>query len=233
MIDREARNEVIQGIDEFMDDQCDSSDLDGLLDMVYFETQDETIRNLRFVVMQTYDFLWPHMIDVDLLKWKFLNRVRLLLQSDAELTVTRQRRWTVRQTAALLSLVGYPFLFVMSLKLFGFAFGAHFALLFSTLCILTFVFLRNRIPKPLDIRLNPFSNDREILAIRKTISTFVKKPYPEEIANRWHSEPYYESEIRTKLMTVFEWIFIPSLLLSPILPEVHEKREIKLPMTNE
>lgn len=228
MIDREARNEVIQGIDEFMDDQCDSDDLDGLLDLVYDETKDETIKNLRFAITQTYDFLWPHMIDVDLPKWKFLNRVRLLLQSDAELTVIRCRRWTVRQTIALLSLVGYPFLFVMSQRLFDFAYGVHFALLFSTLCALTFVFLRKQRPRPLDIRLNPFSNVREILAVRKTVPTFVKKPYPEEIANRWHSEPYYESEIRTKPVTVLEWIFLYPLLLTPILPEVQEKRVINL-----
>lgn len=228
MIDREARNTIVRGIDEFMDGICDSDELDGLLDLIYFETEDETIRNVRWTILLTYDFLWPDVIDVDLPKWKFLNRIRLLLQSDAELVVVRRRRWTIRQTFALLSLVAYPVLFLLSFVILGEGFALYSVLVLSVFFILTFISLGKYSPKPLDIKMNPFSNVREILAVRRTVPGFFKKPYPGTIAKRRHREPYYVSEIRTKPSSVFEWIFIPMILLSPILPELHEKREILL-----
>jgi len=105
MVDREARNRMIEALESYMDEHIRALEFDDALVAIEASTSDETVKLLRWDLWSVYDDLEDHKVIASKEEWDALNRVRLFLESDAEIEM--ERRWTWRQAAAITGLLCY------------------------------------------------------------------------------------------------------------------------------
>jgi len=84
MIDRQARTEMSDVIREYMAERTSAFELDDALDRLARSTEDGTIKFVRKLMWLHYDDCKDHRIVATKQEWDYFNRLRLLLESDAE-----------------------------------------------------------------------------------------------------------------------------------------------------
>ena len=90
MIDREARNRLLQGIDNYMDEKISPEEFDDLLHKrIAPHTKDAIIKEISLYLFDFYDTAITIHPRSECPYWKFFNRCRLLLTSDADYQVER------------------------------------------------------------------------------------------------------------------------------------------------
>jgi len=101
MIDRPARRQIRSAVDDFLDGKITAFVLDERL--LALETKDSTAREVISLLWYTYDDLKDHGPEHwDKPCWDLVQRLLLLLDSEAELEVIKGRRtWRWSQAAAL------------------------------------------------------------------------------------------------------------------------------------
>lgn len=196
MIDREARNRLLRGVEDYMDETMPAAEFFALLHKdITPHTKDEVIRRIS----NWFD-MYESMHDISVSEippqsnrfyWQFLNRIRLLLISDAGYHVEtlpetllpprlvfgeRAGRWTI-SVLTVLSLAGVFWL--QSYELFLACFSLY--VLCSLVQFMTFFFN----PSSEQVQYFPFENCpfesfADLLAVRRSVPDFVIKRFPDK-----------------------------------------------------
>ncbi len=216
-IDRQARDRLVNAIRRYMDELLPAFAFDEEINHIRMSTADDTVQFVVGSLWFYYDDCKDHLAGLAKVEWDYFHRLILLLESDAEIERVRQRRWSLRQVVAGISLIGF------GLCVFRFGIGWHlfgFALLFGPVSILLSHW-RSRSERrhaQERLRLAPFSTFSELRAIRRAVTGFSKKKYPASAKPR---------RVHSRLMTMAVWFqtavlwsfMSPLILLFQSLPE--------------
>jgi hypothetical protein len=233
MIDRHARDQMEALISAYMAGTLRSDELDEAKSKIEEATIDDTVKQVGFSLWFFYDDLIDHTIVADKDTWDYLNRLRLLLQSDGEIeSIGKGRRWQWPQRIATLALLGFGMVVAQV------GFGEHllvYALPFGVISMVLSWFnrRRERVTALRGMRLTPFPSVRSLLAVRRQVAGFTRIHYPRMLAGK---------RIRSRLAGWFMllpsylmWLmFSPLVLACQALPERESEIQIKLsetPMT--
>ena len=117
MIDREARNRLLQGIDDYMDEKISAAEFNTLLHQkIVPNTKDELIKEVSFWLFDSDEDVGTNRLQSVCPYWKYFNRIRLLLASDAEYQyVYSKQRLTLLQWIGGVSVALFLVLAVASL----------------------------------------------------------------------------------------------------------------------
>lgn len=179
MIDRAARNQSLLAIDRFLEGRTTSFHFDE--EMHAIDTEDETVREVRFLAWFHYDDVIDHPIKMCRAQWKFFQRLRLALQSNAELRRLSHWNWTLEHSFALAALVGLGMTAVL--------FGIGQVLLVTNISLgvvfFTLYWIRSR-RKPTFVEtwrreLFPFGSFEAMRKARESAREFCQVPYPKDM----------------------------------------------------
>jgi hypothetical protein len=221
MVDRPSREQMIEAIQSYMDEMILSDQLDNMIGEITAGTQDATVKTVGLAVWGLYDDLQDHLVVASKEQWDYLNRLLLLLRSDAEATVVRER-FRLMHGAPLLAVGAY--LCLIASTRFSIEGILGWAVPFG-LVSMAFAWLRRRwavkhAQKP---PTTPFPTLSCLLAVRRSVEHFERKHYPRALAGRRLRSRVNEALLWT--MWIPGWlIFSPIVLLAQALPH----REIRL-----
>ena len=184
MIDRDARNRLLEGIDDYMDDKISPEVFDRLLhDDISLKTKDETIQEISRWLFYSYEDIGTDRLQTDCRYWKFLNRLRLLLASNTEYHVepSPSCKSSVYRFIAGSAIVALPLFAVCCI---GFdrwdvlLTGGIFLYATCGIVFLALLFLGNGTkengPTP-RFEMYPFETFAELLAVRRSVLEFESK----------------------------------------------------------
>ncbi|MEO8593422.1 MAG: hypothetical protein ABI759_08870 [Candidatus Solibacter sp.] len=198
---------MMQTIRSYMDEEITSDQFEEALAEVSRATSDEGVAALREELWYIYDDLTDHPIVAYKHDWDYLNRLLLLLASNAEIAV--ERRWCTRyvltQTMAGVAFATYSFLAIRS----GFSgevlvtLALPFGLIAKTVAWLRTCQGRTQ------VAVEPFPSVRSLFAVRRSVSSFIRKRYPQRLKAR---------KVRGPVLRTLLWLYEVALvaLLSPI-----------------
>lgn len=198
---------MIAAIQSYMDEEAFSDQLDDTLAEIASGTNDATVKAVRRAVWGFYDDVVNHPIVASKEQWAYLNRILLLLRSDAEAAVARGR-FRLPHCAALLALVGY--LCVSAWMGFSVAAMIRCAVPFGFVSMaLAGVQRRTGTTHTSKPPTTPFPTFGSLAAVRRSVEHFEGKNYPRALANR---------RLRSRMSDILLWSFwIPGwLFLSPL-----------------
>jgi len=183
MIDREARNRLLQGIEDYMDEKISPVEFYDLLHVkIAPKTKDKLIDKISLYLIGVDDDIGTNRLQSVCSYWKFFNRCRLLLASDAYYqAITSPRRinftwwygglsFLTIATLGLLAFWGEPMtIFLICMHLWW-------------LCgVVAFVFFFDRFTKAEHDVLfaeYPFESFADLLAVRRSVPDFLSKRFP-------------------------------------------------------
>lgn len=218
MIDREARTELCQAVDDFLFDRIGSEAFDAEIQSLYRETPDQTVRHVISQLWLTYSDMEDHLVRYDRRTWKSVQRLVLLLTSNAEIEFHRSWQWHPSQLMAGAGLaktaLWVPVNFVLALVIAGVTantVGRH----------------RRRL-KSSDSERDPWHAwpFPSLAALARTLQAnpqFQRRPYRPELPSRIPKVPWYDDlhlprVIEVPLAAVGWCIVAPLVLLVQCLP---------------
>lgn len=207
-VDRDSRNKLTGIIQAFLAGDLGAFEFDEALFADFDKGDDPTIEFIVSALWFHYDDCVDHDVALSRQEWDYFHRLLLVLASDAHIEVASQRIWCPPQLAAAIGLIGFVYC------TFWLSFGSHLlvvAIPFGLLSILLSFWREHYTPaqSTQEANLFPFSSMSELLALRRSISRFVKQRYPAELGDK---------QIRTETMERILWFqwHVVWLLLSPI-----------------
>ena len=224
MIDRAARNYIVEAIDAFTSGKITSRTFDARLLDDAPKTRDRTVPIVAAELWVFYDDFIDHPARLSKPQWDYVQRLRLVLMSDAELC--NSGKWRARQPAAFAALVvlgavawfhGVDWNFwLVDMFIGGIAVSAmHLPTLDRSYT------LRHRVI--------PFESFGEILALRRRVPEFRKQPYPRERPEKPLRGPIWSAVMTLTGMAALS-VMAPVTLLICMLPPLSEIR-VKRPVT--
>ena len=108
MIDRTAREKVIEAIDRFLNDQTDNFEFDEQIWNI--DSEDDTVAYAVQVLWFHYDDCTIHKAVLNKTEWDFIQRIKLLLMSDAEVSETSESRWSWDHALACVAFAAFVIL---------------------------------------------------------------------------------------------------------------------------
>jgi hypothetical protein len=228
MIDRKARNAMVKTIRAYMDEEITAFQLDDALLEVSSETADETVQTIAKALWYFYDDCKDHKIIAGKEEWDYFYRLLLLLESEAVLEMVKSRRkWHLLQGVAGLLLLGFIFLVLQDdygvpLLVYALPFGP------PSMIIAGLNALRDRKKTPKsDMTLVPYESVSALLAVRRSVTGFVKKRYPQALLKRRIRNPIIEGLM--SLCFLVMWCMIaPAVLFFQMLPERDVATRVRL-----
>jgi hypothetical protein len=217
MIDRPARDQAAAALKSFMNEEITAFQLNDRLFAGANPVRDETLQSLSWAVWSHYDDIQDHKIVATKEEWDFLNRVRLLLESVAEIKTSETRRtWHLRQAVAAVSLA----LFCLVAGRTGI--GNHlliYAMPFGLVSMgLAWWKRRDEAKASLaQAAITPFPSVSNLLTLRRSISGFQKLRYRAATGQRRIRGRLVESAYWLQ-WGVFWLMFAPVALLFQTLP---------------
>jgi len=188
MIDRQARDKVLQILSSYMEGSTTMNDIDLQVFELDQETNDELIAFAGSTIWRCTEHGGQKTFEGNREVWNLLCRLKLLLASNVEAKVRTAKRCHPIQPVALFSLfVLFPLLICIGSLQIGIFFW-----LYMFLCGLWTWYLEVRHNRILErfhreeIRphLEPFNSFAELLAIRRSVPDFRKLPYPAGVPER-------------------------------------------------
>jgi len=199
-----------------MDEEITSDQFDDALTSISRVTSDEGISAVRQELWYVYDDLTDHPIVAYKHDWDYLNRLLLLLSSNAEIGV--ERRWctmhVLTQTMAAVAFAAYGFLVVRS----GFT-AEIFAILALPFGLISMAlsWLRNWRHRTHGA-IEPFPSVRSLFAVRRSVSTFIRRRYPLTLAKRGVRGPVVKALLRCYGLALVA-VLSPVVLFIQALPD--------------
>jgi hypothetical protein len=228
MIDREARDRMEAAIRSYMAEETTAFQFDETLFGIGSETQDQTAQHVGRALWFLYDDITDHTIVARKTEWDYLNRLALLLKSDAEVEQgPATRRWSLRNGIAAAALLG----FVMTA--FRLGWGQHLfavAASFGIVSMLLAYWERReaKAPSGIEVAVAPFPSISSLLSVRRTIPGFPRRRYPPGLQGRRIRSPW-----ETKVMLIparLMWLmFAPVILFFQMLPQVEAPTRVRMP----
>jgi hypothetical protein len=209
MFSRYDRDNLIEVINRYLNEELTAFKLDEALLEIGAKTKDETVNQVVSLFWCHYDDVEDHKVVASKEEWDYFQRLLLILRSDAEIVQeTGKRKWTARQAVA-----------AVCLALFGLAvvktgWGSHLFLTTLPLGIVSMLLShwrsRDEAGRLHDqTALLPFGSVSELLSLRRKVRSFVKARYPAHLGTR---------RIRSPLGSAAMWLHfaVGWLLFSPV-----------------
>ncbi len=218
MIDHKIRSDVRQAIDDFLSDRIGADAFDKKLWELYPKTEDQTVKYALGMLWHTYSDLEDHLVRLDRREWGAVQRLALLLASDAEMQVRRKWHWYSGQLVAAATLGGMCILFIINFVL---------ALLIGGIVSIALATTRRQIrasyiaPDPCCAW--PFPSLGAIARTLRHAPSFSKRAYRHEIGARESRRPRFNNMrlpqfIERPLSGVGWCVVSPAVLIAQCLP---------------
>ena len=219
MIDRKARDELLSDIDAYLTGEIMAFDFDERLSELPSddETVDFVVRELWFF----YDDCTDHEVSLSKEGWDDIQRLILVLRSNAEVRVRARRRWSAHPIIAGIALLAFV---LMATRL---GWGYHLFLLALPFGVLSVALSRSRDRwrdrvartehEPRE-HLFPFASMGEIRTAHCAALGFRKRRYPAELGSRRIRGRFEESVLRALSLSMW-MLFSPAVLLLQMLPQ--------------
>lgn len=207
-IDRDNRDRLVETIKQFLNEEMMAFDFRDAICNIYSKSKDPAILYAIDTLWYFYDDSKDHKVALEKVQWDFINRLMLLLKSDARITIDKNSKWHFTQLVAAVSLL----LFCLCTAVLGF--GEHLFIVAIPFGIISFVIakIRNKSKPELsknELALTPFKSRSEILTLRRKLPYFKKMKYSSTIENRPFRSDFYMKFLN------FYWRII-WLMLSPL-----------------
>jgi hypothetical protein len=207
MIDRVARDRVIDAFEGFLDDKITAFEFDERLQDI--ESDDQTVKEVIHAAWFHYDDCTDHKICWSKAQWDYFQRLLLILRSDAELLNPhpRVRHWSWDHAVAWSACA----LFAGTALILGWGWQLFpLATLFGILSISINAYRQRQETKPTpdEIACLPFESSSQIRWLLCQTPEFQKRKYRPELADR---------TIRSEEVVGFNWMlsYCSWILLSP------------------
>lgn len=207
MIDRKARNQLIEAIEWFMDEKTTSWAFDDLIMEIAADSEDKTIDMVAMDLWFLYDDCKNHTIVATKAVWDYLQRVIVLLRSDAEVSVERGHVWHWQQSVAAAALVAFV---AIALPL---GWGSHLfivAIPFGVVSMLLgLTYRETNAQREAAYRHAPFDSMNQFLEIGLSLNDFQKRKYPQALKRK---------QIRSPILTALYYLYwyVLWLCFSPV-----------------
>ena len=182
MVDREARTRLIEVTESYLNGEITTSQFDDELCGIDMDTCDPTVEEAVYILSSSYSDFELHIPRVRLTKedWDDIQRLLLLLHSDAHLHVKHRLAWSWRQPIAALTLL------VFVAVAYRLGLGEHLFTLAIPFGLVAILLGKGQSQPPEDeIRrsttLAPFASVAQLLAVHRRTPEFRKKPYPPKL----------------------------------------------------
>ena len=191
-------------------------------------SQDQSLAAIRDALWWCYSDTEDHKICAEKQNWDFLNRLRLVLASDAEAEWYRTGpRWNIYRTLSALLLAGLGL--VAWQARFGRVLAFSWLLAGFTALVLLWVRRHNdlKVAQP-SFPVFPFPSINSLLATRRQVTRFTRKRYPQSLLRRAKLHHYLDQAmwvLRGPLLIAFA----PLLLFFLVLPIRQQEMRLNLP----
>ena len=173
IVDRKSRDALIAAINRYLDGETTAFKFDD--EIFRIDSQDPTISHAVSQLWFFYDDCKDHKVQLSKEGWDYIQRLILLLQSDAQIEFSTRRRRDFTQLVALAALI----LFVYEAYWLGWGRQLLALAIPFGLVSIGISWWRDRKPKDKNqIALMPFSSVSELLPVRRSVQNFRKRKYP-------------------------------------------------------
>lgn len=204
LIDREARDRMARAVDRYLNEEITAFEFDDDLMTISSDTEDQTVREIMIGLWGQYDDFTDHKVVASKESWDYMQRLLLILKSNARLEVPKRRRWTHRQSIA----ISFLTLFLTVVIYADSGILACFAYVVVGVVSLALLHWHERLSEP-DSAMVPFSSLTEIVKVRKSVPSFSKQSYPPHLKLR---------AIRSPLLEMIHWRPIHDVLWFAVSP---------------
>lgn len=220
MVDRDARERLAALIRRYLGEEIKAFELDDALE-AFRDSHDEAVSFTAAAMWNLYDDVTDHQVALSKEGWDYVQRLLLLLESDAAMSVTTSRQWHYTQAIAATLLLGCAAIVVHN------GFEQHVILLFVPFGIgsILLSFLRSgEDPADPDPRTAPFRSVRQLSRVRRS-ARFRKARHPAGVGKRTIRPPVLEAVMW--LNVYFFWaLFAPLPLLVQCFPPSMARVEV-------
>lgn len=212
MIDRTARDRVIAAIEAFQSREIRSDAFFSQLVDNCDHTNDSTIDLIKSDLSLLCDDFRDNELDLDKEGWDYVERLRLLLASDAEFAWLSEKSTGSLMCARLVAMVSV-IAYAISLGVFGWnawLLLAH-APLAMLVCLIAYLRKRERSQRrPLDVLIDPFQSWSQLRRTRELASGFRKRRHHEQATQ--HSRRRSRDSTSSGVESAATWTLIACLM---------------------
>lgn len=184
LVNRADRDAMIEVTHRYLGEELTAFAFDEKLSEIEARTNDDTVQWVRAQLWGFYDDCDDHKVVCDKAEWDMIQRLLLLLKSDARVVVeTGPARWTARQAIAAAGLVAAGWMVWTT------GWGSHLLIFNIPLGVVSMGLswwrgqVEHRSGQSREV-LAPFGSVAELRSTRRTARGFVKARYPGRLAQR-------------------------------------------------
>ena len=221
---------MAQAMRSCMREETGAFEVDAALAGVRVATEDKTAADIAAVLWFACSDCNDHTIVASKEEWDWLNRLLLLLESDAELEVTRAGwRWHPVQAVAAMLLAAF---LAIGCRV---GFGQHlmaYALPFGPVSMLLAWVNSRRMDRQTTVvesALTPFPSVASLLSVRRQVAGFARAMYPKCLGGRRTRDRFIE-RLMWILWSMAWCMFSPVALFFQMLPKRRLETRIKTPV---
>jgi len=217
-VNRADRDALIEAANRYLREEVSAFVFDEQLSEIEARTNDETVKWVRAQLWGFYDDCDDHKVVCDKAEWDMIQRLLLLLKSNASVVVERgPAKWTARQAIAAAGLV------VAGWTVWKTGWGSHLLVYNIPLGAVSMglSWWRGRAESKSELHgesAAPFGSVVELRSTRRTVRDFVKLRYPGRLAGRRIRSPMVDWIYRLQ-WGAFWLMFSPVALAFQLLPE--------------
>lgn len=222
VIDRIARDELIDLINSYLSEQITAFSLDERLEP-FRDSEDSAVRFVSRAMWYHYDDCDDHLVVVSKPEWNFLQRLLLLLASNSTVIEQRHRQWSWTQPIAAILLFGCLYVTYLA------GLGWHLLVFFVPFGLASIVLSRFRFPRierhPYDMIVSPFATVQDLHIAYNGAIGFSKRQCPEQIASRLIRSPSVSRFYFVQSLVIWA-IYAPLPLLVQCFPIRHDSTQV-------
>lgn len=226
-IDRANRDRLIVSINRYLNDETTAFDFDDEIFAIREATIDRTIHLAVDLLWTCYDDLKDHKVHLTREGWDYVQRLLLVLESDATIELLTRRHWDAAQLWASAALMAVA---AVSVAL---GFQWQLLLLWPVMwCVSLLIFhARNVRDEPSQPLIKPFVSITQIAQVRRRFRRFRKWRYPLRISGRRIRKGW--NAIAMGIWLHSAWLmFSPIALLWQSLPRTERQLRVSLSDSN-
>lgn len=230
MIDRPNRDRLLSAINRYLDEAITAFAFDE--EIFQIASKDAVVKWVSRALWYHYDKCKDHLVVLSKEEWNHIQRLVLVLQSDAHIERRIERKWSLRQLVAGIAAGGFGLCAAwlgIGWRLFG------VALLFAPISMWLDRWCDPSIADYGEKQRGryPFSSFAELRAVRKAVVGFSKRKHPPHAGTRTIRDPSPRKDMGKSVFEHTLWAFLsPAVLLYQALPDKQTFTRICPPVTS-